>query len=271
MLEAPIGVFDSGVGGLTVLAALRKALPDESFIYLGDTARLPYGTKSAATVERYAMHAADVLVARGVKALVIACNTASSVALGRLQAHFGARMPVLGVIEPGAAAACAATMNRRVLVMATEATVRDGAYERAILAIDPSIHVTSVACQVLVAVAEEGWSQGEVVDAALRSYLDPVCPAASPERPDTLVLGCTHFPLLRSAIQACVGEGVAIVDSATTAADRLTVLLRDRRAPHTPVSGLQLLATDGPARFARVGSRFLGQPLTETDVELVEL
>lgn len=271
MHDAPIGVFDSGVGGLTVLAALRSALPDESFVYLGDTARLPYGTKSAATVERYAMHAADVLVARGVKALVIACNTASSVALEPLQAHFGARMPVLGVIEPGAAAACAATRRRRVLVMATEATVRDGAYERAILRIDPAIQVTSVACQVLVALAEEGWSQGEVVDAALRNYLDPVRSGEPRDRADTLVLGCTHFPLLRPAIAACAGDGVAIVDSATTAADRLARLLGDRRAGHAHRARLQLLATDGPARFARVGSRFLGQPLGEGDIELVEL
>jgi glutamate racemase len=272
--DLPIGVFDSGVGGLTVLRALRSALPDEGFIYLGDTARLPYGTKSGETVTRYAEQAARVLVGRGIKLLVVACNTASAVALGHLATVF-APLPVIGVIEPGAAAACAASVSGQIAVIATEGTVRGGAYERAIRAARPAAEVVSVACQLFVALAEEGWAGGPIAEAVARRYLAGVVA----ERPalDCLVLGCTHFPVLREAIAAATGPRVRLVDSAETTAEVVReCLLRSglragqgtRGAGH---GGVRFLATDAPARFVRVGAVFLGEAIAPADVELVDL
>ncbi|MFY0535059.1 glutamate racemase [Nannocystis pusilla] len=275
--DLPIGVFDSGVGGLTVLRALRSALPDERFIYLGDTARLPYGTKSGETVTRYAEQAARVLVGRGIKLLVVACNTASSVALGHLAAVF-APLPVIGVIEPGAAAACGASVSGQIGVIATEGTVRGGAYERAIRAARPGAEVVSIACQLFVALAEEGWVSGPVAEAVAQRYLANVVG----ERPglDCLVLGCTHFPVLRQAIAAAVGPRVRLVDSAETTAEVVVgcLLRSDLRAGHRTrgqdgagQAGVRFLATDAPARFARVGAVFLGEAIAPEDVELVDL
>lgn len=270
--ELPIGVFDSGVGGLTVLRALRAALPGERFIYLGDTARLPYGTKSGETVTRYAEQAARVLVGRGIKLLVVACNTASAVALGHLAEVF-APLPVVGVIEPGAAAACAASRSGQIAVVATEGTVRGGAYERAIRALRPDAAVVSVPCQLFVALAEEGWVEGPIAEAVARRYLAAVMDAR-PEL-DCLVLGCTHFPVLRRAIAAAAGPRVALVDSAETTAEVVAAcLLRSglRAAHRPPGPGLvHFLATDAPARFVRVGAVFLGEAIAPADVELVDL
>lgn len=271
--ELPIGVFDSGVGGLTVLSALTRALPGESFIYLGDTARLPYGTKSPQTVERYARQAAQVLVDRGVKLLVIACNTASAVAVDSLQQHFGP-LPVLGVVEPGAAAAVGASKTGTIIVTATEGTIAGGAYERAIRRHLPDARVVGRACPIFVALAEEGWTDGEVPRLAARRYLEPVI-AANPDA-DCLVLGCTHFPVLKETVQAAIGPAVNIVDSAHTTAravvERLDATgLRRLQARGAERAGLTLLATDDPDRFARVGASFLGLPLEGTGVELVDL
>lgn len=275
--DLPIGVFDSGVGGLTVLRALRSALPDERFIYLGDTARLPYGTKSGETVTRYAEQATRVLVGRGIKLLVVACNTASAVALGHLAAVF-APLPVIGVIEPGAAAACGASVSGQIGVIATEGTVRGGAYERAIRAVRPAAEVVSIACQLFVALAEEGWVSGPVAEAVAQRYLANVVG----ERPglDCLVLGCTHFPVLRQAIAAAVGPRVRLVDSAETTGEVVAgcLLRSDLRAGHRTrgrdgagQAGVRFLATDAPARFARVGAVFLGEAIAPEDVELVDL
>lgn len=274
--DAPIGVFDSGVGGLTVLAALRARLPAEDFIYLGDTARLPYGTKSGETVVRYALQAAGALAERGVKHLVVACNTASSVALPALAEAFES-LPITGVVEPGAQAACDASRSGHIAVLATEGTVRNGAYQQAILRRRPQARVTAVACQLFVALAEEGWTSGEPAGAIAHRYLDPVFGAA--DRPDVLVLGCTHFPMLAAAIAAAAGAGVTLVDSAHTTAHAVQRELeaaglarRSRGALGSQATGtLQLLATDGVERFARVGARFLDMPLTASDVELVDL
>ncbi|HEY8379328.1 MAG TPA: glutamate racemase [Nannocystis sp.] len=273
MSELPVGVFDSGVGGLTVLRALRAALPDERFVYLGDTARLPYGTKSGETVTRYAEQAARVLVGRGVKLLVIACNTASAVALDHLAGVF-APLPVIGVIEPGAAAACAASRSGRIAVIATEGTVRGGAYERAIRAIRPDVDLVATPCSLFVALAEEGWVSGPIVEAIARRYLEPVIRA----RPglDCLVLGCTHFPVLRDAIAAAVGPAVRLVDSAeTTAAAVSACLVRSGLRAGLSAAGdrasVRFLATDAPERFARVGAVFLGEAIAPEDVELVDL
>ncbi len=283
--SAPIGVFDSGMGGLTVLRALRRALPGESFLYLGDTARLPYGTKSSATVQRYATQAASILVHRGVKALVVACNTASAVALAALQASFRP-LPVLGVVEPGAAAAAAASRGE-VLVLATESTVSGGAYQRWLLARRPELRIHARPCPLLVALAEEGRHDGPLVTLALQQYLHGFAPSgASASHPvDTLLLGCTHFPVFRDALAALLGATssaqparsgqtppVRVVDSAETTARALAeqvALGALRPAPADVAPRLQLLATDGPQRFRRVGRYFLGETISQ--VELVDL
>ena len=270
--ERPIGVFDSGVGGLTVLRALRAALPDESFIYLGDTARLPYGTKSEHAVARYALQAADALVERGIKCLVVACNTASAAALPALQQRFP-ELPVVGVIEPGARAACAASNSGHIAVLATESTVRGGAYSQAITRIRPDARVTAIACSVFVALAEEGWTEGAVAEAAAARHLAPLR-AAGATGPDTLVLGCTHFPVLARAIAATVGPDLRIVDSAATtaAAVRQVLATRDLLSPAgRVVPTIEFLATDGIARFALVGGRFLGALIAADEVELIDL
>jgi glutamate racemase len=266
----PIGVFDSGIGGLTVLAALRKRLPAESFVYLGDTARLPYGTKTAGTVERYALQAVAELVRRGVKAIVVACNTASAAALPALK-HKYPELPIIGVIEPGAAAAATASRSGRIAVLATEGTVRGGAYQRAILQVRPDAKVVAVAATLFVALAEEGWSSGEIATLTARRYLAPLFTdvAASP---DVLVLGCTHFPPFAEVIRAVAGQQVQIVDSAQTTALALQALLHahDLEARAAP-SRLIFAVTDGEERFARVGAAFLGAAIDVHCVERVDL
>jgi glutamate racemase len=267
----PIGIFDSGVGGLTVLKALQQRLPGENFCYLGDTARLPYGTKSAASVLRYARQAAAHLRRRDIKLLVIACNTASAVALEELAAEW-APLPVLGVVEPGANAAVAAAPGGRHLVLATEATVGLHAYGRAIAARDSAASVRELACELLVALAEEGWTAGGIAEAIVRQYLGRYVEGEGGWRPHSIILGCTHFPLLRDTIRTVAGGGISIVDSAGTTADAVAALLAAREwlNPATK-GGLELLATDGAARFARVGGAFLGAEVSPGDVRIVDL
>jgi glutamate racemase len=279
-LNAPIGVFDSGVGGLTVLRALRAAMPRQDFIYLGDTARLPYGTKSAETVVRYSLQCAAALVRRRVRGLVIACNTASASALDALRAQHPT-VPVIGVIEPGAQAAVAASESQHIAVIATEGTIAGGAYQTAIHRLNPSARVTSRACSLFVSLAEEGWTQGPIVESVARRYLEPIF--LGHDAPDTLVLGCTHFPALASSIRAVLPLHVRLVDSAET-----TAAAAQRRLCAAPSSigvpefsagaaptggsgGIVWLATDGAARFARVGSTFLGETLRADAVEIVDL
>jgi glutamate racemase len=270
--ELPIGVFDSGVGGLTVLRALQAALPGEAFLYLGDTARLPYGTKSPASVVRYASQCAGLLVGRGIKALVVACNTAASAALPALAARYPG-LPVVGVGEPGARAAVAASRTGRIAVVATEGTIRAGAYVAAIERLRPAARVTGIGCSVFVALAEEGWTEGLIVEQVAHRYLDGVF--AGPAAPDTLLLGCTHFPVLAGALRHAIPATVALVDSARTTAEAVAELLGAQglaRPAGAPAAGeTRFLATDGPERFARVGSIFLGRPLTVRDVELVDV
>lgn len=272
----PIGVFDSGVGGLTVLKALMTQLPDERFVYLGDTARLPYGTKSPGTVARYSLQAAEALAEYGVKCLVIACNTASSVGLPTIRAHIE-NLPVIGVIEPGAQAACTASRTGHIAVIATEGTVRGGAYQRAILDIRPDARVSAEPAPLFVALAEEGLHEGAIADQVANHYLEPLF-SPQPGRPDaslpdTLVLGCTHFPMLSAAIRRAVGHQVRIVDSAATTAASVALQLRQASltAPAEQGGSVRLLATDGRERFARVGSRFLERPIAAEEVELVDL
>lgn len=265
----PIGVFDSGVGGLTVLDALRRRLPFERFLYLGDTARLPYGTKSRDSITQYSIQAAELLVRRGIKCLVVACNTASAVALEALQERFRP-LPVIGVVEPGAEAGCRVSRGGRIAVIATESTVREGAYQRAILRRRPDAIVMAKPCPLFVALAEEGMTTGPIAEAVAHWYLDELL---AEQRPDTLVLGCTHFPVLAGVLQAVAGPDVALVDSAATTALALEALLVEHSLRNAgPEPGrLQLLATDGPERFARVGSLFLHESLNASAVQLVDL
>ncbi|GAK45305.1 glutamate racemase [Tepidicaulis marinus] len=268
----PIGVFDSGMGGLTVLKALRAALPGEDLVYLGDTARLPYGTKSPETVRAYALQAVQLLMSHDVKLVVIACNTASSVALGPLSDALRP-LPVIGVVEPGAEAGCSATKNGHIAVIATESTVKGGAYERAIHALNADAQVTQLACPLFVALAEEGWTEGEVTEGAVKRYLLPLFPDGG-EVPDTLVLGCTHFPVLAPAIGQVLGDKVTLVDSAATTARAVALTLKDKDIAHAPAdekSIVRFMATDSPERFARVGSVFFGEAIEPENVELVDL
>ena len=261
--QAAIGVFDSGVGGLTVVRSLTERLPKEEIVYLGDTARVPYGSKSAETVARYSRNAARFLVGEGVKMIVIACNTASAFALDVLRAELA--LPVLGAVEPGARAAVAATRTGRIGVIGTLGTVRSGSYVRAIAAVDAHVHVTAHACPLFVPLAEEGWLDDDVAAAVARRYLRELALDA-PEL-DVLVLGCTHYPLLRPLLtrvaQEVFGHEVTLVDSAQAMAEvargeleRLGLLRGDGDAH----GALRCYVTDD-ARIDEVGHRFLGRHL----------
>ena len=267
--DKPIGVFDSGMGGLTVMRALIERLTHESFVYLGDTARLPYGSKSADTVTRYAVQCARALTAHDIKLLVVACNTASSTALPALTEAL-APIPVIGVIEPGAETAVAAAPSGRIAVIATEGTVRGGAYRAAILKRNAGASVTQAPCPLFVALAEEGLTDGPIAELVAKQYLDPLLSGA---RPECLVLGCTHFPALKGVIGRVAGADIVLVDSAATTARAVENLLaakgiaRGQGTPEAP----RFLATDAPERFARVGEIFLGRKIPADSVRLVDL
>jgi glutamate racemase len=276
---APLGVFDSGLGGLTVVRALRKAMPDEAIVYLGDTARVPYGTKSADTILKYARSCAAVLTARGVKALVIACNTASAVGVEMLRAELD--LPVVGVIEPGARVAVeiASRLSRegdarsgRIGVLGTARTIASGAYTRAVAALSTRVEVVGSAAPLLVPLVEEGWLEGDVPRLAVERYVAPLVEADV----GSIVLGCTHYPLLKDTIAEAAtrlsGRPMAVVDSAHATAEAVAALLdsRDLRAPTRAESApLTLLVTDVPASFAAMAERCLGVPAP--DVELVDI
>lgn len=267
MNNAPIGIFDSGMGGLTVMAALASKLPNEQFIYLGDTARLPYGTKSAETVRRYALQAAHALTERGVKLVIIACNTAS-VGLAYLKDAL-APMPVIGVIEPGAEAALRVAPNGPIGVIATEGTVKGGAYVRAIHALSTA-PVVQQACPLFVPLAEEGLTDGPIPQAVAHRYLDPLM--AQLPTPKVLVLGCTHYPVLKNTIAQAVGPDVCLVDSAAITADAVAQLLANQDLAATEKPGdHRFYCTDAPDRFARVGEIFFGQPIDPGAVEQIDL
>lgn len=270
--DAPIGVFDSGLGGLTVARAIAEALPGEDLVYLGDTARVPYGTRSPETVIRYARGSSRRLIEHDeVKMLVVACNTVSAVALDMLRVELD--IPVLGVIEPGARAGVAASRTGRVGVIATQGTVSSGAYARAVAAVSSKAEVFARPAPLLVPLVEEGWLEGEVPRLAVRRYVEPLVE----DRIDALVLGCTHYPLLGDVIAeelgTLAGGPVPVVDSAHATATELADLLRDRDMANGRAEGgsLHLLVTDVPGRFAEIASRFLGHdaatlPLTQIDL-----
>jgi glutamate racemase len=252
-----IGVFDSGVGGLTVVSALRRRLPGESILYLGDTARLPYGSKSPETVTRYTRRNLDFLHARGVKAVVIACNTASALALPHLEAS-GA--PTWGVIGPGAQKA-AALSRGRVGVIATEATVRSDAYPEALRRLRPELHILSRACPLFVPLVEEGWCDDEVTHQVAERYLRPLLDQGI----DTLVLGCTHYPLLVPVLQRVAGPDVMLIDSADVVAEEVAAGLADRGLLATHPPRHRLCVTDAGETFQRIAGRILHEPGIELE------
>ena len=262
--SAPLGVFDSGVGGLTVLEALRRRLPRESTIYLGDTARLPYGPKSPETVRRYAREAASFLVARGVKAMVVACNTASARALPALADE--APVPVVGVVEPGGRAAVERSRGGRIGVIGTRGTVESGAYQDVIRRLRPDAEVTAAACPLFVPLVEEGWTEGVVARLVARRYLDPLLR----ERVDTLVLGCTHYPHLRSLLASVAGQDVELVEPAEATAEAVSAVLEGRGlAAGEGDPERRYYVTDDAARFRGLAGRWMGEPIEH--LETVEL
>jgi len=265
----PIGIFDSGLGGLTVARAIRGAFPAESLVYLGDTARVPYGTRSAGTVVKYAIGCAERLLSFDIKLLVVACNTASGVALGELQARLD--IPVVGVIQPGARAGVKATRSGRIGILATAGTVASGAYERAIHNENDAMNVFARPAPLFVPLAEEGWVTGEVPRLAARRYLQPLADADV----DTIVLGCTHYPLLSQTIHEVaaelLGHDVAIVDSAEATAATLTEMLDTSSDASAHPGSLQILVTDLPGQFGSAASRFLGNPLQGLDIRAIDL
>ena len=263
--KRPIGVFDSGVGGLTVLRALQAAMPGEAFIYLGDTARVPYGTKSADTVRTYSLGLAGILLAEDVKMIVIACNTASAHATQAV-AELAAPIPVIGMIEPAAAAAVKVTRNKNILIMATQSTTRTASYANAIKAIAPDVQVRGVATQVLVAMAEEGWTDNDVARAAIRQYIGSYFADGVVNKPDTVILGCTHFPLLRDMVAEVAGPGVSLIDSGGAAAVHIVENWPARRGP---ASDARFLVTDAVAQFKPLAERFLRLPVLDiTHIDL---
>lgn len=271
MSRPVIGVFDSGFGGLTVLRALVERLPMAEFVFLGDTARLPYGSKSQRTIARFAAESARFLVEKqGAEYLVIACNTASALALDAIAAAVS--VPVMGVIEPGAEAAAERTKTGDVMVMATEATVASHAYAAACQR--RGLHGIEKACPLLVPLVEEGWIEHPVTEQVVRIYLDEMLAEAraAGQQPDALVLGCTHYPLLRDVLERNVPPGVVVIDSAEATAEQVATAMSSRvtqRGERTAVPSVRCFATDSVAKFERLGSRFLGHAVGR--VELVDL
>lgn len=265
MSTAPVGIFDSGIGGLTVARAVQKLLPHESTIYLGDTARLPYGTKSPETVRRYAREIADWLLSQHVKAIVIACNTATAHALDDLRSF--SPVPVIGVIEPGARAAAAATRSGRIGVIGTQGTIRSGAYRRALMAARPALELVETPCPLLVPFVEEGWFAHPATRLIAEDYLGP----ARQQNVDTLVLGCTHYPMLTPLIAQVMGRDVVLIDSGEQTAEELASVLRTAglAAPVGSNATHRWAATDDVARFAQVGAVFMG--MVPAPVEMIDL
>lgn len=263
-----IGVFDSGIGGISVLSALKKRLPNESFVYLGDMARVPYGTKSKHTVIRYAIDAAKMLLEKNIKLLVIACNTATAFALPEVHEAIG--IPVIGVIEHSAKKACLISKKHHIALIATEGTVSSGSYERVVATVSPQTHVTGKSCGLFVSLAEEGFLDHPVTEQVAHEYLDPLF--SMPDRPDCLILGCTHYPFLLNVIKRVVNERMAIVDPAEETAIEVQQWLtanqmnNDTRSPH-PV---EYLVTDSKSRFLRLAQLFLGETIAPESVTMFD-
>jgi glutamate racemase len=257
----PIGVFDSGLGGLTVVKQLFRQLPYEKIIYFGDTARVPYGSKSVETVQRFAMQIASFLAERGVKMIVVACNTASSVALELLQSRFD--LPVIGVIEPGARSALTASPGKKIGVIGTTGTINSGKYTRILTSIDNSVQVFAQACPLFVPLVEEGWGDSPVTEMVAREYLSNL----TARQIDTLILGCTHYPIIKDVIQRVVDNNIQIIDTAIETANQVRQILDQRgllsdrnAAPHH-----RFYVSDLPQKFGEIAERFLGEPIVHVE------
>jgi len=263
--DKSIGIFDSGVGGLTVVKEILKLLPDENLVYLGDTARVPYGTKSKSTVIKYAENNANFLLSRGIKILVVACNTASAYSLEKLKDNLS--IPVIGVIEPGAKKAASSTRNGNIAVIGTPSTIRSNAYLKALHNIDPKLKVFSKACPLFVALAEEGWYHGEITRKIIETYLDDLLK----ENIDVMILGCTHYPLLKSAINEVVGENVLLIDSAEETAKEIYEKISSVSIKNNNVSKskYEFFLTDDSESFVRIAGKFLGKEINE--IKLTDL
>jgi len=259
---APIGVFDSGLGGLTVANEVMRQLPAEGIVYFGDTARVPYGPKAPSTVRRYSREIGSYLEAQGVKAIVVACNTATAHALSALRAEL--HIPVIGVIEPGARAAVAATRDGNIGVIGTAGTIRSGAYERAIRELAPDARISAQPCPLFVPLVEEGWIETEATRLIAREYLQPLRAAAV----DTVVLGCTHYPLLKGVLAETLGPGVRLIDSAAETAAETRRVLAARGLDASPMGAplRRFVASDDSSQFLRLGQRFLGHPLDAVEL-----
>jgi glutamate racemase len=260
--SAPVGVFDSGIGGLTVAHEVIRQLPHESVLYFGDTARVPYGPKSPDTVRRYSREIAGFLRDQGVKSIVIACNTATAHALTVLRDEFD--MPVIGVVEPGARAAVSVTTGGRIGVIGTVGTIKSGAYERAIRALNPDVFITARACPLFVPLVEEGWTNHEATRLIAREYLEPLVAADI----DTLVLGCTHYPLLKPLLREVLGPDVRLIDSAeeTAAETARTLAAAQLAAPGDTEPAYRFVASDDPLQFLQLGQRFLGDTIEGVEI-----
>ncbi len=258
----PIGVFDSGLGGLTVIREIRRVLPAEEVLYFGDLARLPYGIKSKEQIKRFSIENTLFLISRKVKALVVACNSSSSAAFSFLKSHFN--LPMIDVIEPAVREAAAKTRTRRVGVIGTQATVESGVYEKALKKMDSRFQVFSVACPLFVPLVEEGWLNGKISQRIIETYIG----ALRKKRIDTLILGCTHYPLLKDAIQKVIGPRVTMVDSVIPTTQKLASLLRELGLSYpSPRCGeLKIFVSDKPRNFVRVGESFLGEKLSHVEV-----
>ncbi|MGH7802436.1 MAG: glutamate racemase [Thermodesulfobacteriota bacterium] len=261
IISLPIGVFDSGIGGLTVLREIIKKLPNENFIYLGDTARVPYGTKSSQTVIRYSQSNSRFLISTGIKHLVVACNTASAVALPSLRWDF--EIPIIGVIEPGARKAVRVTKTGKVGVIGTSSTIKSNAYKKAVENIAPEIKIYSKACPLFVPLAEEGWIDGKIAELTANKYLEPLKESGI----DVLILGCTHYPLLKSTIQKVIGDEVVLVDSAEETALEIERTLKENGISNGSSSSYkrEFYLTDVSETFISIAGRFLGDSIEKVE------
>jgi len=264
-LNRPIGIFDSGIGGLTVLREIASRLPGEDIIYLGDTARVPYGIRSDATVVKYSFQNSEFLMQQGIKALVVACNTVSAVGIEALRGRLS--IPVIGVIGPGAKAASRASRRKRIGVVGTEATINSGAYQRMLAEMVPGAEIVARPCPLFVPLVEEGWTSGSITMSVIRKYLGPL----KRRRIDVLVLGCTHYPLLKKSMGEYLGEDTVLIDSAVeTARETRDILHRERLLVTERRNGrIRYFVTDSPDRFRSVGEMFLGRPID--DITMVDI
>jgi glutamate racemase len=262
----PIGIFDSGIGGLTVFAQIQKLLPLENLIYLGDTARVPYGTKSQSTIERFALEDAHFLLQHDVKLIIAACNTVSALAMPYLKSHI--HVPLLGVIEPAAVKACEETSTGRIGVIGTRATVESRAYEKAFSLLSPSANIFSAACPLFVNLVEENWTDEKETYSIAEKYLRPL----KDRNIDTLILGCTHYPLLETVIQKIMGDSVRLIDSACSTALALKKILAEENLTGTQSGGSpQFFVTDEPERFQSAGEKFLGKRIPKVQKAALEM